>query len=40
MMNEYLNKIQPILSLLFDNFNIIKNFKNYIVDKYHYEQRG
>lgn len=39
-MNLFLNKLQPILSLLFDNFNVIKNFKNYNVDKYHFNQKG
>jgi hypothetical protein len=25
---------------MFDQMNLIKNFKNYIVDKYDYRQRG
>jgi hypothetical protein len=39
-MNHFLLLIQPSLSLLFDNMNIIKNFKNYLVDKYEYRQMG
>lgn len=38
--SQYLSQIQPLVSLMFDKFNIIKNFKNYMVDKYHYKQRG
>jgi hypothetical protein len=37
MMNSWLNKMQPLVSLLFDQMNVMKNFKNYIVDKYHYK---
>jgi len=37
MMNSWLNKMQPLVSLLFDQMNVVKNFKNYIVDKYHYK---
>jgi hypothetical protein len=40
MMNEFLNKLQPLTSILFDHMNVIKNFKNYMVDKYYYKQRG
>lgn len=36
-MNAYLNKIQGMVSIMFDQHNIIKNFKNYIVDKYYYK---
>ena len=39
-MNTYLNKLQPLVAMLFDQTNIIKNFKNYMVDKYHYKQKG
>ena len=38
LMANFLDKIQPMVSLLFDNFNVIKNWKNYMVDKYHYKQ--
>ena len=38
-MNEWLNKMQPLVALMFDQMNIMKNFKNYIVDKYEYKQR-
>jgi hypothetical protein len=36
MMNEWLIKLQPLVSLLFDKINLMKNFKNFTVDKYEY----
>jgi hypothetical protein len=39
-MNGFLKRLQPLASILFDNMNIMKNFKNFMVDKYHYKQRG
>ncbi len=39
LMANFLDRLQPIVSLLFDNFNIIKNLKNYNVDKYHFNQK-
>ena len=39
LMNTWLSKMQPLVSLMFDQMNISKNFKNYIVDKYHWKQR-
>ena len=38
-MNGWLKKMQPLVAILFDQMNVMKNFKNYIVDKYHYKQR-
>jgi hypothetical protein len=32
-MNGFLKRLQPLVGLLFDQMNIVKNFKNYIVDK-------
>jgi hypothetical protein len=32
-MNGFLKRLQPLVGLLFDQINIVKNFKNYIVDK-------
>jgi hypothetical protein len=40
MMNEFLSRLQRPVSMLFDNFNIIKNFKNYMVDKYYYKHKN
>jgi hypothetical protein len=37
IMNEWLKDMQPLVSILFDQMNMIKNFKNYIVDKYYYK---
>jgi hypothetical protein len=39
LMNTWLTKMQPLVSILFDQMNIMKNWKNYMVDKYHYKQR-
>lgn len=36
LMNTWLNKMQPLISQLMDRMNIVKNFKNYIVDKDEY----
>lgn len=38
-MNTWLNKLQSLVSILFDQMNIMKNLKNYMVDKYEYRQR-
>lgn len=40
MMNSFLKKLQPLLSILFDQMNIIKNWRNYIVDKDYYQHNG
>lgn len=40
MMAKFLDKIQPLVSLLFDKMNIMKNFKNYTVDKYYYKHNS
>jgi hypothetical protein len=39
LMNTWLKRMQPLVSILFDQMNIMKNWKNYMVDKYHYRQR-
>lgn len=38
-MSDWLNQMQPLVALLFDQMNIVKNFKNYILDKYDWRQR-
>lgn len=40
MMNGFLKRLQPLVATLFDRMNVMKNFKNYMVDRYHYRQRG
>jgi hypothetical protein len=40
VMTNFLDKLQPMVALLFDQINVMKNFKNYMVDKYHYKQKG
>jgi len=37
LMNSFLNKLQPLVSIFFDQMNIMKNFQNYMVDKYYYK---
>lgn len=37
LMFGFLKKLQRPVSILFDNMNIIKNFKNYNVDKYYHK---
>lgn len=40
LMNNYLLRLQKLVSLMFDSFNIIKNFKNFMVDKYYYKHKN
>lgn len=40
VMANFLWRLQPMIALFFDQFNLTKNWKNYMVDKYHYKQRG
>ncbi len=40
IMNGFLKKLQPLIALSFDKMNIIKNLKNYMVDKYYFKQKG
>lgn len=37
IMNGFLKRLQKLISLLFDQNNVIKNFKNYIVAKDYYK---
>ena len=39
-MNIWLKKMQPLVSIMFDQVNVMRNFKNYMVDKYYYKQVG
>ena len=39
-MNSFLQQLQSLISILFDQHNVIKNFKNYIVDKYFFKQKN
>ena len=36
-MSKFLKKLQPLTGKLFDQMNIVKNYRNYIVDKYNYK---
>ena len=37
LMNQFLIRLQKMVTILFDQQNIMKNFKNYMVDKYYYK---
>ena len=37
LMNDWLLSLQSLLSLLFDQTNVMRNFKNYMVHKYYYK---
>ncbi len=37
MMNSFLKRLQTLAAKLFDQMNIMKNFQNYMVDKYYYK---
>lgn len=36
-MNTFIFKLQKPVSMFFDQMNVMKNFKNYMVDKYYYK---
>lgn len=36
-MGTFLTKLQKLMALMFDQFNVIKNWRNYNVDKYYYK---
>lgn len=40
LMFGFLRQMNRPISIFFDNFNIIKNFKNYNVDKYFYKHKN
>jgi hypothetical protein len=39
-MFTFLDSLRLLVAKLFDNYNIIKNFKNYNVDKYYYKHKN
>ena len=39
MMVNFLTRLQPLAAKLFDHFNILKNWNNYMVDKYYHKHR-
>lgn len=36
-MASFLTMLNKLVSLFFDQFNVVKNWKNYTVDKYYYK---
>ncbi len=39
-MYTFILSIQKVVYLFYDNVNIIKNWRNYTVDKYHYKHKN
>lgn len=40
LMYSFLKKLQPLVSIIFDHYNIVRNMKNYIVDPYYYKHNS
>lgn len=40
LMYSFIKRIEKIVFLFYDNVNIIKNWKNYTVDKYYYKHKN
>jgi hypothetical protein len=40
MMDSFLNRLNKLVSLFFDQFNIIKNWRTFTVDKYYYKHKN
>ena len=39
-MSDFLKKVQSLVSIIFDQHNIVKNWKNYMVDKYYFKNKN
>lgn len=39
-MNNFLSTLQKMVALMFDQTNIIKNWKNYMVDKWYFKHKN
>ena len=40
MMFSFISKLQPLVSTFFDKMNLVKNFRNIMVDKYYYKHKN
>jgi hypothetical protein len=40
VMANFLYRLQKLIAISFDQISIVRNFKNYMVDKYDYKHRG
>jgi len=40
LFSQFADSFKRLVAILFDNVNIVKNFKNYNVDKYYYKQKS
>jgi hypothetical protein len=38
MMSNFLKRLQPLVGKMFDQINVMANYRNYIVDKYHFKK--
>jgi hypothetical protein len=38
MMRNFLKRLQPLVGKMFDQINVMANYRNYIVDKYHFKK--
>ena len=39
-MANFLYRLQPIMAIFFDQVNLMKNWRNFMVSKYYYKQKG
>jgi hypothetical protein len=40
MMFGFLSKLQPLMASFFDRMNLVKNFRNIMVDKYYHKHKN
>jgi hypothetical protein len=40
MMFYFISKLQPLMASFFDRINLVKNFRNIMVDKYYYKHKN
>jgi hypothetical protein len=40
LMANFLYRLQPIMAIFFDQVNLMKNWRNFMVSKYYYKQKG
>jgi hypothetical protein len=40
LMYYFISKLQPLMASFFDRMNLVKNFRNIMVDKYYYKHKN
>lgn len=40
MMFNFITNLQPLMAIFFDKMNLVKNFRNIMVDKYYYKHKN